>query len=73
MLATYLLTLSGSLIIYEGEEIGMINAPKDWDIDAEYKDVCTVSVRLAQVNHVSVRSTDLRRFSPFRAAIRGAR
>lgn len=58
MLATHLLTLSGSLIIYEGrascfpcrcpsapafltivttstEEIGMINAPKDWDIDQE--------------------------------------
>ncbi|POY71041.1 hypothetical protein BMF94_5967 [Rhodotorula taiwanensis] len=35
MLSTYLLTLSGSIIVYEGQEIGMINAPKDWDIEAD--------------------------------------
>ena len=44
LLATHLLTVSGSIIIYEGQEIGMINAPKDWDIETEYKDVCTMYV-----------------------------
>ncbi|GAA5869405.1 hypothetical protein JCM3774_001445 [Rhodotorula dairenensis] len=43
MLATYLLTMSGSIIMYQGQEIGMINAPKDWDIDTEYKDVATIN------------------------------
>ncbi|BGP20095.1 hypothetical protein JCM10213v2_008230 [Rhodosporidiobolus nylandii] len=43
LLATYLLGLSGSVIIYEGQEIGMINAPKSWDIDVEYKDVNTIN------------------------------
>lgn len=62
MLATYLLTLSGTPIVYEGgefsyaadsnvtltlscaaEEIGMINAPKHWDIEKEYKDVQVVN------------------------------
>ncbi|POY75559.1 hypothetical protein BMF94_1462 [Rhodotorula taiwanensis] len=43
LLATYLLTLSGSIIIYQGQEIGMINAGKDWDIEAEYKDLCTIN------------------------------
>ncbi|GAA5917560.1 hypothetical protein JCM5296_004356 [Sporobolomyces johnsonii] len=43
LMATYLLTLSGSIIIYEGQEIGMINCPKEWDIDAEYKDVNTIN------------------------------
>ncbi|GAA5971316.1 hypothetical protein JCM8115_000995 [Rhodotorula mucilaginosa] len=43
LLATHLLTVSGSIIIYEGQEIGMINAPKDWDIETEYKDVCTIN------------------------------
>lgn len=43
LIATYLLTLSGSLIIYEGQEIGMINAPKEWDVTKEYKDVNTIN------------------------------
>lgn len=43
MLATYLLTLSGSTIIYQGQEIGFINAPKDWDIEKEYIDVNTIN------------------------------
>ncbi|KAK4949950.1 hypothetical protein LTR10_011792 [Elasticomyces elasticus] len=38
MLAIMLAALSGTLFIYQGQEIGMINMPKDWDID-EYKDV----------------------------------
>lgn len=43
MLATYLLTLSGTSIIYQGQEIGMKNAPKDWDIETEYKDIGTIN------------------------------
>ncbi|GAA5844623.1 hypothetical protein JCM9279_002859 [Rhodotorula babjevae] len=43
LLATHLLTLSGSTIIYQGQEIGMINAPKEWDIDEEYLDVNTIN------------------------------
>ncbi|GAA6008276.1 hypothetical protein JCM10207_000063 [Rhodosporidiobolus poonsookiae] len=43
LLATYLLTLSGSIIVYEGQEIGMINCPKDWSIEKEYKDVNTIN------------------------------
>ncbi|KAL8284186.1 hypothetical protein RQP46_004935 [Phenoliferia psychrophenolica] len=40
MLATYLLTLSGTPIIYQGQELGAINIPKEWSIE-EYKDVFT--------------------------------
>ncbi|GAA5864103.1 hypothetical protein JCM8547_005135 [Rhodosporidiobolus lusitaniae] len=43
LMCTYLTSLSGSIIIYEGQEIGMINAPKDWDIAIEYKDVNTIN------------------------------
>ncbi|GAA5912257.1 alpha-glucosidase [Sporobolomyces salmoneus] len=42
MLATYLLTLSGCVIIYQGQEIGMINIPKDVDVDEEYLDCDTI-------------------------------
>jgi oligo-1,6-glucosidase len=38
MLAIWLMAQSGSLFLYQGQEIGMINAPKNWDMD-EYKDV----------------------------------
>lgn len=38
MLALLLATLSGTLFIYEGQEIGMINVPESWSIE-EYKDV----------------------------------
>lgn len=31
-------TLSGTLFIYEGQELGMVNVPKEWPMD-EYKDV----------------------------------
>lgn len=30
-------TLSGTLYLYQGQEIGMRNAPPEWDIE-EYKD-----------------------------------
>ncbi|KDE04133.1 hypothetical protein MVLG_05424 [Microbotryum lychnidis-dioicae p1A1 Lamole] len=43
MLATFLLTVSGTPIIYQGEEIGMINCPKEWEIEDEYKDVATIN------------------------------
>lgn len=35
-------TLSGTLFVYQGEEIGMRNVPKEWDID-EYKDIESVN------------------------------
>lgn len=41
MLAMYLLTLSGTPIIYQGEEIGTINVPAEWPVE-EYTDVATV-------------------------------
>ncbi|KAK9420541.1 putative Glycosyl hydrolase family 13 catalytic domain-containing protein [Seiridium unicorne] len=38
MLAMLNTTLSGTLFVYQGQEIGMLNMPKDWPIE-EYKDV----------------------------------
>ena len=38
MLAMMQSTLSGTQFIYQGQEIGMVNAPKEWTID-EYKDI----------------------------------
>ncbi|KAF2792114.1 glycoside hydrolase family 13 protein [Melanomma pulvis-pyrius CBS 109.77] len=40
MLATFIALQSGTLFIYQGQELGMANIPKDWDIK-EYKDVET--------------------------------
>ncbi|KAF2464715.1 alpha-glucosidase-like protein maltase [Lindgomyces ingoldianus] len=40
MLALCFLTQTGTLFLYQGQEIGMINAPKDWSME-EYKDVET--------------------------------
>jgi len=42
MLATLLTTLSGTLYIYQGQEIGMVNVPEDWPME-EYKDVEALS------------------------------
>jgi oligo-1,6-glucosidase len=39
MLAIWLAAQSGTLFLYQGQEIGMINAPAEWDIDTEYHDV----------------------------------
>ncbi|WPG98731.1 maltase [Acrodontium crateriforme] len=39
MLAMLFGSLSGTLFIYQGQEIGMINMPKEWRIEDEYKDV----------------------------------
>jgi oligo-1,6-glucosidase len=38
MLAMMMCCLTGTLFIYQGQEIGMINVPKDWPIE-EYKDI----------------------------------
>ncbi|KAJ5762493.1 uncharacterized protein N7511_005875 [Penicillium nucicola] len=38
MLAMMQSTLSGTQFIYQGQEIGMVNAPKEWTIE-EYKDI----------------------------------
>jgi oligo-1,6-glucosidase len=43
LLALMQTTLGGTLFVYQGEEIGMRNAPKDWDIGEEYKDIETVN------------------------------
>jgi oligo-1,6-glucosidase len=38
MLAMMMMALSGTLFIYQGQELGMVNFPLDWTMD-EYKDV----------------------------------
>ncbi|OQD61576.1 hypothetical protein PENPOL_c016G07672 [Penicillium polonicum] len=38
MLALMMVTMTGTLFIYQGQEIGMINAPCEWPIE-EYKDI----------------------------------
>lgn len=38
MLATFLAFQAGTVFIYEGQELGMTNVPKDWPIE-EYKDI----------------------------------
>ena len=43
LLALMQTTLGGTLFVYQGEEIGMRNAPTDWDISEEYKDVETIN------------------------------
>jgi len=42
MLAILFASLSGTLFIYQGQEIGMINMPKDWPIK-EYKDIDSIN------------------------------
>ncbi|OBA20990.1 glycoside hydrolase [Metschnikowia bicuspidata var. bicuspidata NRRL YB-4993] len=42
MLATLLTALTGTLFIYQGQEIGMTNIPKEWDIK-EYLDINTIN------------------------------
>lgn len=39
MLALWLVGQSGTLFLYQGQEIGMVNAPEHWDVQSEYKDV----------------------------------
>lgn len=42
MLAILVTTLSGTVYIYQGQEIGMVNFPVEWDIE-EYKDVNSIN------------------------------
>jgi oligo-1,6-glucosidase len=42
MLAILETTLSGTLYMYQGEELGMVNFPRSWGIE-EYKDVASVN------------------------------
>ncbi|KAI0147645.1 glycoside hydrolase family 13 protein [Xylariaceae sp. FL1272] len=43
LLALMQSTLGGTLFVYQGEEIGMRNLPKEWDIGKEYKDIETIN------------------------------
>jgi oligo-1,6-glucosidase len=43
LLALMQITLGGTLFVYQGEEIGMRNAPKSWDVSEEYKDIETIN------------------------------
>jgi glycosidase len=45
LLALMQTTLGGTLFVYQGEEIGMRNAPTHWDISEEYKDIETINYR----------------------------
>ncbi|KAK1139438.1 hypothetical protein N8T08_000801 [Aspergillus melleus] len=38
MLAIMMVAMTGTLFLYQGQEIGMINAPRDWSVE-EYKDI----------------------------------
>lgn len=42
MLATFLVLQSGTVYIYQGQELGMRNCPRDWGIE-EYKDIETLN------------------------------
>ncbi|RKU41576.1 hypothetical protein DL546_004322 [Coniochaeta pulveracea] len=39
LLALMHLTLSGTVYVYQGQELGMRNVPKTWDIMTEFKDI----------------------------------
>lgn len=43
LLALMQTTLGGTLFVYQGEEIGIRNAPTEWSIEEEYKDVETIN------------------------------
>ena len=43
LLALMQTTLSGTLFVYQGEELGMKNVPKEWDIMKEYKDIESIN------------------------------
>jgi oligo-1,6-glucosidase len=42
MLAMMMCAMTGTLFIYQGQEIGMINAPKEWPIE-DYKDIESIN------------------------------
>ncbi|KAK4463911.1 glycoside hydrolase superfamily [Cladorrhinum samala] len=39
VIALWQATLTGTLFLYQGQEIGMSNMPRDWKVEDEYKDV----------------------------------
>ena len=43
LLALMQTTLSGTLFVYQGEEMGMRNVPKEWSIEEEYKDIESIN------------------------------
>ena len=43
LLALMQTTQNGTLFVYQGEELGMRNVPKSWDIDTEYKDIESIN------------------------------
>ncbi|KIX04515.1 uncharacterized protein Z518_05385 [Rhinocladiella mackenziei CBS 650.93] len=43
LLALMQTTLGGTLFVYQGEEIGIRNAPTHWEISEEYKDIETIN------------------------------
>ena len=43
LLALMQTTLSGTLFVYQGEELGMRNVPKSWDVTEEYKDIESIN------------------------------
>ncbi|KAJ2986988.1 hypothetical protein NUW58_g4760 [Xylaria curta] len=57
LLALMQVTLGGTLFVYQGEEIGMRNISKDWDI-SEYKDVETQNYS-KKVNEIWANSPEL--------------
>ncbi|WVQ69633.1 uncharacterized protein L199_007853 [Kwoniella botswanensis] len=55
LLSLFHCSLGGTLYIYQGQELGMINVPRDWNI-AEYKDVETIHNFEAEVEHRKAKS-----------------
>ncbi|KAK0109503.1 alpha-glucosidase mal12 [Cadophora gregata] len=53
LLAIMMSAMTGTLFVYQGQEIGMINAPKDWPIE-EYKDIESINY----YNSVAERTKD---------------
>lgn len=43
LLALMQTTLSGTLFVYQGQELGMRNVPEEWDIATEYKDIESIN------------------------------
>lgn len=44
LLALMLTTLSGTLFVYQGQELGMRNVPNDWDVRTEYRDIESINI-----------------------------
>jgi alpha-glucosidase len=42
LLSLMLCSLTGTLFVYQGQEIGMVNVPREWPVD-EYQDVASVN------------------------------